>query len=194
MARYRDMGFERAILSPPVGVCWEGWRSDTRTLAGNGWEFAVERDAFDERFHVTMRHRRDGWFGIGQGIRAHLQRAVYEPYSTTADAIVVHRMAQENHLLVTLMGELKFDRVDMTPNYMATREEVAAAKLGIFRPWADKAQELIVEPETVSMLMDRIINMQSKDLAAIRERNRTREYQEQGNQEQVVAQIITLSR
>ena len=56
------------------------------------------------------------------------------------------------------------------------------------------SEEIIVAPETVADLFERIKKLQSPELAAIRERNRTREYQQGQRQEQVVAQVITLAR
>ena len=50
----------------------------------------------------------------------------------------------------------------------------------------------LVDPDTVAGLMDKIIKMQSGDLAEIRERNRKRDMREQ-RQENVVCQVIAMA-
>jgi hypothetical protein len=178
-----------------MDILWAGWRSTTPEMQAHGWEFAVERDVYDQAYNVLMRHREGGWTGMGRAFIAELMDASYRYRSPMRSnpTIQVQRMAGTDRMISMYVQTLPvFARVDMQPELALTSRETTIDELGIFKPWAPKAQEIIVEPATVASLLEQIKRAQVGDLAEIRERNRKRELRDQ-HSERVVAQVISLA-
>lgn len=99
----------------------------------------------------------------------------------------------EHRVTFVSMDPTQMLRVDMNPEYTTIQEHRwNGDTIDLFRKWAPQSEEIIVEPETVADLFERIKKMQSPELADIRERNRRRDLRDQ-QRESVVAQIITLA-
>ena len=190
------------LLSPPCEVHWGPWRSNTVQMASAGWEFAVELDRYRDHYNVLMRDRNTGMAGRGRAFVAELAMhsrrfskvMLNHELLRTDPFIVVEHMQPSEHYRVILPAD--YVRFDPSPElFTGTIQEVQSKtvdELGIFKKWAPKAGEIIVEPQTVAEMLEKIKRMQSAELAEIRERNRKRELREQ-RAEQVVAQIITLA-
>jgi hypothetical protein len=188
------------LLSPPIPVEWCGFESDTRRMQACGWEFAVNQDVMRREVEFIARHRRLATFLVGRlrddDIR---QRSlVYfrqELVGFKGPPLQFTSLTQErNTQFVHLQSSIDdFTRVDMNSEYTTIQEQRwNGDTIDLFRKWAPKSEEIIVAPETVADLFERIKKMQSPELAEIRERNRKRDIREQRS-ENVVAQIITLA-
>lgn len=185
------------LLSPPIPVEWAGFTSDTRRMQVSGWEFRV--DAHPHRFErvVIAKHRLFNTVLHAMLQDSDLERRamVYGPsgfQGFNGPPLVFQRAAHPESFHLSLAGSApEFVAVDMMP-LRADLNQWTGRAIDLFRPWAPNSEEIIVEPETVADLFEKIKKLQTPELAAIRERNRTRDYCEQ-RQEQVVAQIITLA-
>lgn len=196
-----SMGQEPLLLSPPIPVEWLGFDSDTRRMQMCGWEFAVHQDVMGRGVDVLARHRTTGYLVTGfipDGIvrRSAMVYQHGEFRGFNGPPIRFSRMTHENN---TQFVHTSFDpnamlRVDMNSEF-STIEEIrwSGAAIELFRKWAPQSEEIIVAPETVADLYERIRKLQDPELKNIRERNRMRDARERQHSEQVVAQIITLA-
>lgn len=147
------------------------------------------RDIFGETYTLLLRHRGCGWSAVARARVGDLQRHVYDSYSAHAVPVFeVGRVATDKNLFVE---HSYWDRVDLSAGFRAERERKSVRDLGIFNPWVEpEREEIIVRPDSVAELMDRIRQLQEPELREIRERNRRRELREQ-TPELVCAQIIS---
>lgn len=205
MARTEIRGdITQRLLSPPCEVQWGPWKSNTAQMARAGWEFAAELDNYRQEYRILMRDRQTGMSGAGRALVHELVPAAgrYDlrsmgVWNKTDPVIFVHSMGISDRYTVMVEPGTRFMRIDMMPSVITgTVPEILSKtidELGVFKRWAPKADEIVVEPATVAEMLEKIKRMQSADLAAIRERNRKRELRDQQGSEQVVAQIITLA-
>lgn len=185
--------------SPEVEVWWAGWRSNTRQLQRHGWRFAVEDEWHRNEVRMFLQHERFGWTGYARAQRAYAglgSRFEREYLQNPLQAFEVYAMSAPDLMVSVDAGPLKdFIHVDMMDRLIEPRGVKRRPVAGLFTPWVQEAQELIVEPATVAELLDKIKAMQAPQLAAARERNRLREARE-GRPvagERVVAQVLTLA-
>lgn len=195
------MGRDPLLLSPPIPVEWLGFTSNTRRMQACGWEFAVHQDAMSRGVDVLARHRTAGCLLTGF-IRDDILRdsaLVYHRGDFQGFRGPPVRFERMTHEKQTQFVHTSFDpnammRVDMNSEF-STIEEIrwSGATIELFRKWAPQSEEIIVAPETVADLYERIRKLQDPELKSIRERNRMRDARERQHSEQIVAQIITLA-
>lgn len=114
----------------------------------------------------------------------------HERYSAVFD---VHRICCHFKIATIPLDSMSYERI----NAKLGLEGVEVKSLDdfkLFGPPLVDTQEIIVEPDTVAALMDKIRAMQSPELEAIRDRNRRREHGEAVPFANYHAQIISLPR
>lgn len=180
--------------SPNAEVYWAGWSSTTRALQAQGWEFAVETDVYRERHRLLLRHRQLGWTGFAETRDDRYVNRVLgssmefsDPYYNGTPSFHVTHMTTDKQVMVH--GKLDLMRVSMQPEMVEMPSFQPWRWDHVFRPWAPEGRDIIVAPESVAELMERITRLQEPELQEIRERNRLRE----GAQERVHAQIICIA-
>ena len=194
------MGYQDPLLlSPPIDVEWCGFRSTTRAMQAAGWEFAVDASPQFRSRTILARHR-----DLGVMMTAELfdddvrsRALVYNKNSGYSGyqgpPVRFNGLNHESRVTFVSVDPTQMIRVDMNPEYTTIEEHRwNGDAIDLFRKWAPQSEEIIVEPETVADLFERIKKMQSPELADIRERNRRRDLRDQ-QRESVVAQIITLA-
>lgn len=199
MAQIR-MGYQDPLLlSPPIDVEWCGFRSTTRAMQHAGWEFAVDASPQFRNRTILARHRDLGVMMTAELFDDDLRsrsliyntNSGYQGYQ--GPPVRFDRMNHERNVTFIDVDPTQMMRVDMNPEYTTVQEHRwNGDAIDLFRKWAPQSEEIIVEPETVADLFERIKKMQSPELADIRERNRRRDLRDQ-QRESVVAQIITLA-
>jgi hypothetical protein len=189
------------LLSPGCDVYFAGLRGDTRAMQNNGWEFAIEREVERWRYYrVIMKHPPSGMFMDGEVDIESMQRAATRHMQhDTRDCkpvINVRHAGNSGQTRIHAFNKMPdFDRIDMSPQLKAVSYQefdYTINELSVFKPWAPNAQELIVDPNSVADLMNRIKSLQDPELAAIRKRNRVRDQRDRPN-EQILAQVIAIS-
>jgi hypothetical protein len=188
------------MRSPHCVFEWAGWSADGYALQRCGWEMKVEQsstdrhDPFGRRILVALHHRQAGWTGIAEGetrgmLEATMMDRRYAAGGAPPPVFQVRRMAnraQDYVIERNYETPASWSTISMEP-VIEQRHRMTLADI-FNRP---ETPEIIVDPATVSDLLDRIKNMQAPELAEIRERNRRRDARDR--QEEVVsAQIITL--
>jgi len=180
------------IRSPEMPVHWAGFRSTTAELQRNGWEFAVD-DAYgrgmERIFRIIARHDKGAFTGYAETPMRYVARSADHRYfheGNSQEPIFLQWVRMDHQVKfihVEKPNTLSFTRVDMEPDFSqmygpAQREIGDVRHCGLFVPWSDKGQELIVEPASVMSMLEQLKKMQSPELAAVRERNRLREARE----------------
>jgi hypothetical protein len=96
--------------------------------------------------------------------------------------------------VVTYDNLSQFSPIDAMPQF-TMQERKSVDDFGIFATPLARTEEIIVEPETVMQLLEKIKAMQSPEQAAIRERNRSRERRmgEPIQRQQFHAQILSIA-
>lgn len=192
------------IQSPPFEVHWDGFVADSRHLQQQGWECAVDTMGYSRHCRMVLRHGSSGVVLIGEfeeeDMRMNALRYSYpefRSYEARQRPVRVHvrQGGRDGQIRFVHMDPGPFTRVSLSPNMMHETKDWTDDLLGLFTPWIDKSQEIIVEPQTVSAMLEQIMKLQSKDLTDIRQRNRQRDLRDLREQrgERVVAQVIALA-
>lgn len=168
-----------SLVNPPCRVVFAGWESDTYSLGRAGWEISIQKS-----------HRPE-IYGAIDTMLLHFPAARLNLMATCREFFT-----RDWRLSGALDRDLPVFNVQRAVTDMIFRHEVGAIP-ALFSAWAnttpafidtsiyntplflDKqapaAEQLIVEPETVAELLDKIRRMQAPEMAAIRERERRRE-------------------
>lgn len=148
------------ILSRRHPIHFAGWSSDTFTLQQAGWEFsASQRPELDE-VGLAFRHPNLGLRGMTDTIPAYRYAAMDAHHEGPAFQVVwmtdAHVQVQRVHI-PTWAGDCS--PVDMKPQYVPEvktfEDSVRFAQVSMAR-----TAELIVDPDDVSAMMDRILTLQ----------------------------------
>lgn len=189
--------------NPILRVRFEGWESDTYILGQCGWSVGLTEDPRDRDLIVLLRH--SGLRLAAQGILRDWRRLkemmVYglrTPNSmpSSLPPIEIQSMGTIDNLIVR--GSIEPYRsmkwVDTEPMYsQIDLQEFRFSDIPLFaEKGTTPAQELIIEPQDVQMVLDHILRAQAPGMKDIRARNAKRE-RDQPEQKQVHAQIISLN-
>lgn len=172
------------MRSPQCEVHWAGFVGNTTRMQRNGWEFATEHHWHgDHPPMLVFRHRGAGWMGMARCANPHsliMASSLDGRYHSDNEPPIFEAAVMKTDDKIVFAPAIrtdwsKFERIDMEPEIeMAARFHPRQ----IFRPWKEP-QEIIVAPESVHELLERIKKMQSPELAEVRARNRRRELVDQ---------------
>lgn len=166
------------ILSTPIRVVMLGFESDTLKLQHAGWELSVHEDFHYHAICLAMRHRTLRLYGISR--RVNLEH--YYDFQQRADMI--------RHLVFDIQGvapEIRtieapkvdfaqFKPIDAVP--MWTEQEIKCiSDFNIFRT-IEASKEIIVEPQTVSEMLNEILKSQAPKQKELREELRKKRRRE----------------
>lgn len=163
-------------------VWWAGFKSDTYTLAREGWQAAIEQMpmSYSDGMRLILKHESLGWA---------MYCVSHEPYGMLME-YAHHRFGGGGRLPVFVVQHARLDHQmvfvrDMPLNRAWRHVDIAPRMVeqplnrsGIFPDYREQSREIIVAPDKVADLLERITKLQEPELQAIRERNRTREYAE----------------
>ena len=194
-----------AMQSRPIKVHFAGWESDTYCLGRAGWKMAHEADPRWRHDRFMFHHERAALTATGMLKDPYRYRDIanrpYIPEDHDEGCIVIEHMASVGRFPVQMVDwnfRLSGYRLADTDPVMRQGTQAELHSMPLFaelftnRP---ETQELIVEPEDVQQLLDKIVRLQAPGMREIRARDRKRESQEERGaavNKQVHAQIITL--
>lgn len=179
------------VLSAPHRIHFCGWQSTLPALQQAGWEISAEQDFMRNAVRLALRHRDLQVRAITAPVE-YLFLAGDVGYGRHLEFRIVH-MASD--MTVLIHDDLSMFRpIDAMPQF-TTAERKSIDDFGIFATPLARTEEIIVEPETVMSLLEKIKGMQSPEQAAIRGRNRSRDRRnsEPIQRQQFHAQILSLA-
>jgi hypothetical protein len=189
---------DRYLVSIPHDVWWGGWRSTTIQLQQAGWLLAAEQDCFNGSVQLALRHDRFGLRGLTEKVSVRyferqrnerlMFRVAFMASAIKAEVVGLDAPQFEN-----------FRAIDARPQWVLRTPHMADMdELNIFAVPLVRTEEIIVDPNDVMAMLDRIKSLQSPEQAAIRERNRRRARDDGGweacPQQQFHAQILSFAR
>jgi len=177
------------MLSPPCEVWWAGFRTDTLRLQQAGWQIAVEELPYDGSIQMILRH-------TGHRVDALSKRVRHDYFHRDFGAQPTFEITNFVAMgQLRFMGKAHYTQIDAEPQF-AMEEPKSIDDLKIFATPLTRTEEIIVEPETVQSLLDRIREMQAPEQAALRAKQRiqyAREEIEAGPRQKFHAQIISIA-
>lgn len=176
------------MYNPILKVHWAGWESNTLRLQKAGWQCSVEEDPMYRSIRIAIKHPAFKMYGISNSIQ-YDRKLVFESYIKHI-TIPIHYMASE--MRIQIMSDLSaFRPIDAEPQFIET-EMKSIKDYKMFRP-LENIPEIIVEPPTVSELLDKIIEYQSPKMVELRKRMLQEKRKEELGLKQIHAQIISLA-
>lgn len=159
------------VVSIPHRVHWGGWETTTTRMQQGGWELSAEQDIRDDSVRLAFRHQGMQMYGVTAPARVEFFRYSHRDEPLHFNVV---RMASRIDVMVMHDDLSRFNPIDAYPQVM-TQERKSIEDFGIFAVPLARTEEIIVEPETVMGLLEKIKSMQSPEQAAIRARNLLRE-------------------
>lgn len=177
---------EPRLLSAPHEVHFCGFRSTTALLQQAGWQLSVD---YGDRLTLAMHNKGFGGYMIAEPLEHDSYRIMEHHERLT---FVVRRVNADILVYQSTMGFSAFEPIDARPQFVAT-ERKSIKDFNIFASQLVRTEEIIIEPQSVAECLDLIRKMQAPELAAVRQRNATRDFTEATNQTRFHAQIMSLS-
>lgn len=167
-----------SLVNPPCRVIFAGFEADTRHLGVAGWKVSVEenfRGNFMEPVHRMLLHFTPSRLNL---------IAECDPFHTARwrqrggmlddlPVFVVQKAACDFRIIMQIGTQFSFQKWSDTAPAMV-EADLYSTPLFLAKE-APKAEELIVEPQDVSAMLEQIKRMQSPEQAAIRKRRRQEE-------------------
>jgi len=153
-------------------VRWQGWRSDTLALQDNGWEIVVQEMPERNMIRIGLYHAEMKLYGF---------QSEYEHYTVREmdplpPLVISHMAPRIDVISVPIPNFVKMLPIDAVPQISETfsRTIQSFSELALFRP-LNQMKEIVVEPENVNTLLQRILELQSPRQAELREKARLEE-------------------
>lgn len=174
------MALSPARMNPPCEVHFAGWKSDTYSLGRAGWKVSIEEytrlDYSYGRQRMLLHHPELGLNGIAES-QGDFQPSEWRHHHMTGRLpvfVVKNIVARTMYRVNDDLSNFR-DWHDTVPA-MIVVSEFDLYHLPLFQKIAKPvAEELIVDPLTVSELLDQIRKRQAPGQAEIRQRDRSRE-------------------
>lgn len=156
-----DFGNFPRVISQAHPVCWAGFQSDTRTLQQNGWEFSANQDMSNLTFGLMMRHQ-------ALGIHAATNMTHYGPMEMKHPNALIpfyiqwltDKSIKFQHIQPPQWAlDNECHPVDMQPQVIHEMKDIDDLNLFAGVSLA-RTKQLIVDPDDVSAMMDRILEVQ----------------------------------
>lgn len=160
----------------PIEVFFKGFRSDTYALQRAGWNIAMEAGSFADLqfryggFSFAFHHPA---LRLGMLGKAELKNRI----TGMPEFIEIVNVAMKGTSMMIVSNPLELRPIDATPTYAGdTLERRDLFDMPFFQTLhVPQAEPLILEPETVAGLLEKIRQMQAPEQAAIRARNTSRQ-------------------
>lgn len=171
-------GPHHRVLSSPVELEWAGWRSDTHRLQQAGWEISVDQDIRMRGVQIAIRHKDFQIYGISSMLDLDYFRIAGDMQGFPRGLVLpIHYMASRITMQVPFGIGDGMMPIDATPQFI-TQEYRDLEDYRIFATPLARTDEIIVDPNDVSKLLDMIREVQLPEQEEIRARNKLRESRE----------------
>ena len=162
---------EPLLTSRPCRVVFAGWETTTSRLQQAGWQLSAEQNVYSGRLGLIMQYApcRLRMLAEAQDFDFFSYRAQHDGDRPT---FLISRVFSDAQVVLSGFDFTKFGPIDAIPTMSMEKRSLDDYKL--FATPLARTEEIIVAPDTVSELMEKIRKLQQPELAEIRERNRRR--------------------
>jgi len=167
-------GMLQIIQNVPIPVEMAGWRSDTYELQQHGWQISADQDVHRRCIQLALHHPRTGVYAMSM-----IEDLDYF-HPERADMLrhmVIHinqmgvKVLFQHTINISQEPMSAFNPVDATPYIIETKIS-SLEDLVVFRPLP---KEIIVAPDSVPSLMDKILALQDPKMKEIMSEQRKRD-------------------
>ena len=187
---------DRFVQSAPHQIYWAGFRSDTYTLQQNGWEFSADQRIERDEIRLAMRHQDTGMHAVTSAIPGFMYAE--NPMARQHFNVVFmtdRGMKFQYYPAEPIMAVTEATPVDMRPQRVEVKD---IEDFKIFGCPLVRTNEVIVDPNSVPDLMDRILELQDPArkehfMRLAKEAKAPGRIIEPGPQQQFHAQIVSIA-
>lgn len=162
---------QRRILSRPARVEWAGFSSDTYRLQQAGWELAAEEDVCYGRIRLLMRHQDMRLYAMCRDLEFDYYKNYDAQIAPQLRFDVIMAAPEMRIREIASMGSWNFKQIDATPTFVEDKVR-SIEDLKIFSTPLKRTEEIIVEPQSVQAMLDKIREMQAPEQARLRAKQR----------------------
>lgn len=151
---------ERHILSRPHPVFWAGFRSDTVTLQQAGWEFSSDQHFERDSLSLMMRHEAMGIHARTNDVPNMMYEVMVRPERPEFHVQWLTDRSVRWHQVGGFDMPQRVDEytpVDMKPQMVEVKN---LEDMNMFAGCLARTRELIVDPDDVNGMMERILELQ----------------------------------
>lgn len=163
------------MMSAPIPVRWAGWKTTTYDLQESGWELSAREEHLtsspDPGVTLCLHHpdmRIDGMTHRMEFDRYRFRRHDMHSYIRQVCSIGFDMawVSQQGHYSMAMHGGFgaglgsakSFFAIDATPQIVEVQD---IHEIALFAPAIGSAKEVVVMPDDVPVLMDRILELQA---------------------------------
>lgn len=160
------------IKNPIMRVVWAGWESSTLALQHNGWQLSVEENIERRSFRLALHHPQLRVSAISRHIDfCHMEYFHRQAQAYSKNNLPVVGLAHlACDMRVSLMeNTMNFNPVDAVPQWLTMESPKDITDFHIFRS-LQAQQEIIIEPQSIDELMEKILSMQSPKQHELRQK------------------------
>ena len=184
------------VLSEPAEVWWAGFCSDTYRLQQEGWQIAADEDIMRDSIRLLLKHRDMKLYAMTAAERYRFREQYMHP-----PRLVFQVVQAAPHFQVQRVDRVDFAafrEIDAKPQVLHSPVIKSIEDFRIFATPLVRTEEIIVEPQTVSAMLEQIRKLQAPEQVRIREQQRLAERRDEGvtdaaPQTRFHAQIISLA-
>ncbi len=181
MNAFRDSPFygQGGYFRRPVKVHFLGWSSDTYRLQHNGWQVSAHQDFQHQALQIALHHPESGLYGLSEYVEIDFMSATQQMdyldhITLNITAITTKMIVRHEVYSMPETMHRQFSPVDCTPGYVYFKNS-NIEDLIPFRPLPKFDNELIVKPDSVPELLDKILVLQDGKMKDLIEKQRERE-------------------
>lgn len=190
----------KSIINPIIKLNWLGWHTDTLTLQNNNWIIAIEKDVRYQSIRFIIKHKEFRISGFSAMIKySEFNEISAGVYLRDIMIPIQYLATNELRIYVTNFDPSRFQVIDAEPQMIDTIDYIDydLNGLDIFRSISESSleatKEILVEPENVDRLLDKILEMQSPQQKEIRQRYLKDKKIVNYQAKQVYAQIMSIA-
>jgi len=190
---WNDASAMRRFISAPIELHWMGWKSDTATLARNGWDLAANQDVMDRSMQIAIRNNKygDPIRGLSQMMDWDYYRHMMEGNFGGRVALGQISMAHQISLNCNNFAVDDWSAIDARPSYMEMNQDHRSFdKMMHFQKVHQDTKEIILQRATMDEVLQFALDKQQPRQEEIRKEMIKRKELEQYRQNsQPVAEL-----
>lgn len=172
------MNWANSFLKSPIcQVEFLGFKSDTLSLARAGWSISAQQDFHYHGISIALKHEQARLYAISNSIDMHnilrlTQYSYISKEEATFNTTFQIKWVQTSPIIELIrQPSVQWGAVDPYPSF-SNRERIDIKDLIPFKTIRPDAPEIVIAPESISELMEKIIKLQDPKQKEIRDRQR----------------------
>lgn len=185
------------LQSPPVPVYFAGFESDTYRLQRAGWQLSVEKQmdyGAEYSYRLALKHEPAKLYAISNQLRVPMQ-LLYGVYGGDNPMSLINFFKETGFQIICVAPHIQFQvhavnhqpsfsAFDAEPQWEKMSKNVSLEDIAVFRP-LNADSEIVVHPDSVPELLEKIRAVQAPLQKEIREKRRLEAFRK-SNEGQII--------